>query len=95
MEKWSVKMADCVVSGRPSLNYERWAYDNGVVMRGLLKIWEKTGDKKYFDVCLDYMEKFIYDNGMIKDYRPYEYNIDLINNVKILFDIDYMQIFVI
>ncbi len=87
MEKWSVKMADCVVSGTPSLNYERWAYDNGVVMRGLLKIWEKTGDKKYFDVCLDYMEKFIYDNGMIKDYRPYEYNIDLINNGKILFDI--------
>ncbi len=87
MEKWSVKMADCVVLGRPSLNYERWAYDNGVVMQGLLKIWKKTGDKKYFDFCGDYMERFIYDNGMIKDYRPYEYNVDLINNGKVLFDI--------
>lgn len=87
MEKWSVKMADCVVFGRPSLNYERWSYDNGVVMLGLLKLWKKTGQRKYFEHCKDYMEKFIYDNGMIKDYRPYEYNIDLINNGKILFDV--------
>lgn len=87
MEYWSVKMADCVVLDRPSINYDRWAYDNGVVMKALLKVWKKTGDKKYFDVCRDYMDKFIYDNGMIKDYRPYEYNIDLINNGKVLFDI--------
>lgn len=87
MKNWSVKMADCVVLGRPSLNYERWAYDNGVVMWGLIKLWKETGDRRYFDVCKDYMERYIYDNGMIKDYRPYEYNIDLINNGKILFDV--------
>ncbi len=86
MEKWSIKMADCVVSGRPALNYEKWAYDNGVVMLGLLKVWKKTGERKYFDVCKEYMEEYIYDNGMIKNYRPYEYNIDLINNGKVLFD---------
>ena len=87
MKKWSVKMADCVVLGRPSLNYNRWIYGNGVVMLGLLKIWKKTGDKKYFDICKDYMENYIYENGMIRDYRPYEYNIDHINSGKALFDI--------
>ncbi len=87
MEKWSVKMADCIVLGRPTLNYDRWSYDNGVVMAALLGLWKKTGDKKYFDVCKDYMEKYVYENGMIRDYRPYEYNIDLINNGKLLFDL--------
>ncbi len=84
--KWSVKMADCVLAGRPALNYQRWSYDNGVVMKGLLNLWKKNGEDKYFDFCKAYMEDFIYENGMIKDYRPYEYNIDLINNGKILFD---------
>ena len=87
MEKWSVKMADCVVFGRPALDYNRWNYGNGVVMLALLDIWKKTKDRKYFDVCKDYMEKYIYENGMIRDYRPYEYNIDYINNGKILFDL--------
>jgi len=86
MEKWSVKMADCVLLEKPHLNYERWAYDNGVVMLGLLMVWKKTGDKKYFEHCRNYMEMYIYENGMIRDYRPYEYNIDYINNGKVLFD---------
>ncbi len=86
MQLWSLKMADCVIKGRPALA-DKWAYDNGVVLKGLINVWRITNDYKYFDFCREFMDRFIYDGGLIRDYRPYDYNLDLINNGKILFEL--------
>ena len=77
MQLWSLKMADCVIKGRPALA-DKWAYDNGVVLKGLINVWRITNDYKYFDFCREFMDRFIYDGGLIRDYRPYDYNLDLI-----------------
>lgn len=83
---WSVKMADSMLKGKPEF-IDKWAYDNGVVMKGFEKIWESTGDKKYFDFVKEHMDKFIQDDGTVKTYDPKEYNIDHINNGKLLFSL--------
>ncbi|HYJ37871.1 MAG TPA: glycoside hydrolase family 88 protein [Chitinophagaceae bacterium] len=60
----------------------RWSYDQGVILKGIEGIWNATGDARYFNYIQKSMDHFVSDNGMIKGYRPDEFNIDHINNGK-------------
>lgn len=86
---WSKKMVDSVMERYPKL-YEskkyngKWSYDYGVVLKGVEKVWKKTGEQKYFDFIKSNMDYFINDEGNIKMYDKEKYNIDYINNGKIL-----------
>ena len=51
-------MADSVLSKFPELR-NRWAYDYGVVCKGLQKVYEWTGDRKYFDYIEANMNHFL------------------------------------
>src|SRR6185503_7115 len=62
----------------------RWSYDMGVVLKGFEGLWRNTGDVKYYNYILKQMDFFVKDDGGIKTYRPDEYNIDHINNGKLL-----------
>jgi unsaturated rhamnogalacturonyl hydrolase len=63
----------------------RWSYDLGVILKGFENIWVNTGDPRYFDYIQRSMDFYVQDGGnSIKDYRPDEYNIDHINNGKLL-----------
>lgn len=81
---WAKKMCDSVLRGKPRLN-QTWAYDNGVVMKGFERVYKSTGDRKYYDFIKDYYDYFVNEKGDIKTYNPQEYNIDHINNGKLLF----------
>lgn len=63
----------------------RWSYDQGVILKGFENIWVNTGVPRYFEYIQRSMDFFVADGGAaIKGYRPDEYNIDHINNGKIL-----------
>src|SRR5688572_24060705 len=62
----------------------RWSYDMGVILKGFEGIWRNTGDVKYYNYILKQMDFFVQDDGTIKTYKPDEYNIDHINNGKLV-----------
>ncbi len=62
----------------------RWSYDMGVILKGFEGIWRNSGDVKYYQYILKQMDHFVQDDGTIKTYKPDEYNIDHINNGKLI-----------
>ena len=65
----------------------KWNYTHGLELQSILKVWEKTGDRKYFDYVVSYADTMIHDDGSITAYRWSKYNIDHVNPGKILFPI--------
>ncbi len=84
----SQKMIDSVMFIRPLLSKgvqnDKWSYDYGVVLKGAELIWKKTGEQKYFDYMKKNMDAFVNDNGNIREYDINHFNIDHINNGKVL-----------
>jgi len=62
----------------------KWSYDMGVILKGFEGIWLRTADRKYFNVIQAKMDWFVQNDGTIKGYEADEYNIDHINNGKLL-----------
>jgi len=62
----------------------KWRYDQGVILMGIESLWNTTGDVKWFNYIQKSMDFFVGENGSIRGYRPDEYNIDHINNGKLL-----------
>lgn len=62
----------------------RWSYDQGVILKGIEGIWNATGDGDYFRYIQRQMDFYVQEDGSIKGYRPDEYNIDHINNGKLI-----------
>lgn len=62
----------------------RWSYDMGVILKGVERVWQNTGDVKYFNYIQKLMDFYVREDGSIKDYKPDEYNIDHINNGKLI-----------
>ena len=62
----------------------KWTYDMGVVLKGIEGQWLQTGDKNYYQYIQKQMDFFVGDDGSIKTYKQEEYNIDNINNGKVL-----------
>ena len=89
-QPWSQQMAATVmklwkdsfslVPGRPA----KWAYDQGVILKGFEGIWNSTGDGQYFRYIEKQIDHFVQADGTIKGYRPDEFNIDHINNGKLI-----------
>src|SRR6185503_1269579 len=63
---------------------ERWSYEQGVLLKGIESVWLNTGDGKYFNFIQRSIDRFVNDDGTIKTYRLDEYNIDNINEGKLL-----------
>lgn len=63
----------------------RWSYDQGVILKGIEGVWLATGDPKWFDYIQKQMDYYVAEDGTsIKDYEGSHYNIDHVNNGKLL-----------
>ncbi len=62
----------------------KWSYDMGVILKGFEGIWMNTGDVSYFNAIQGKMDYFVKDDGSIKGYELDEYNIDHVNNGKLV-----------
>lgn len=85
---WSQRMIDSVMIRKPLLSAgvqnDKWSYDYGVVLKGTELVWRKTGDMKYFDYIKENMDAFVDNDGNIREYDINLFNIDHINNGKVL-----------
>lgn len=81
---WHIRMADSILS-RDTQVHVKWEYDDGVVLQGMAAIYDLTGEARYLRYIQALMDSFVLDDGQsIRGYSPDEYNIDHINNGKIL-----------
>lgn len=78
MKMWPDSFA--LKPGQPA----KWSYDQGVILKGVEGIWQATGDPKWFNYIQKSMDHYVREDGTIKGYRPDEYNIDHLNNGKVL-----------
>lgn len=62
----------------------KWRYDQGVILKGIAGVWYATSDKQYFDYIQKSMDYYVSNDGKIKGYKQTEYNIDHVNNGKLL-----------
>ncbi|MCU4158025.1 glycoside hydrolase family 88 protein [Carboxylicivirga sp. A043] len=85
-EKWSVKMADNVISQYDSLVYYlnpkkvKWEYDYAFLGQAIDRLGNI--DSKYSKYMADYIDYFVNEDGTIDKYKLSDYNIDRVNPGK-------------
>lgn len=92
-QKYSQRMADSEMRRFPEawqLDYgsrPQFGYTQGLGCLAMIKVWQETGDRKYYDYVHQYMDFMVNDAGEIHgyDYRTDPYNLDMINAAKVLF----------
>jgi len=80
---WSVLMANSVMQRSPLLS-RRWHYEPGVALLALRNVWAATGEKRILDFIKRNIDEFVGPDGSIRTYRLEEYNLDQINEGKLL-----------
>ena len=81
-QRWSEKMAATAMANfwKDSLMKSQrppsWTYEQGVVFRGIEGVYKKTGDKKYFNYIQRVLDSYLDTNGVIRNYKMEDYNID-------------------
>ena len=63
---------------------ERWSYEHGVLLKGVENVWLNTADGKYFKFIQQSIDRFVTDDGTIRTYKIDDYNLDNINEGKLL-----------
>jgi unsaturated rhamnogalacturonyl hydrolase len=62
----------------------RWAYDQGVILKGIEGAWKLTGDATYINYIQHSMDYYVQEDGSILDYKGTDFNLDHLNNGKLL-----------
>jgi unsaturated rhamnogalacturonyl hydrolase len=83
--RWSVRTADSVMARHRPLLSRRWHYEPGVALLALKRVWQETREKAYFDYIKRNIDEFVGPEGDIRTYRLEDYNLDQINEGKLLF----------
>ena len=81
---WSIRAAETLMERHPSLT-DRWHYEPGVALLALQRVWEQTKDARYFEYIQRNIDTFIDESGDIRTYHLEDYNLDQINQGKLLF----------
>jgi unsaturated rhamnogalacturonyl hydrolase len=90
-QSWSVRMVESIMKRHPvswtvnNMEEPRWGYQEGLVMKAILEVWQRTGDDTYWNYAKSYYDTFISKDKIINYYDIEEYNIDRINAGKPLF----------
>lgn len=64
-----------------------WNYIDGCMMTSLYSIYRQTGDRKYLDFIDQFIDYYVFDDGTIRGYDLETYNLDNLNEGRILFDL--------
>lgn len=88
---WSVRMAESEMIRNPSLwmadfvTEKKWNYTQGLMGLAFLRLYDATGDRRYFDYARGYADSLIDADGNIFKYRMDNYNLDQVNPGKMMF----------
>jgi unsaturated rhamnogalacturonyl hydrolase len=83
--RWSEKIAKSFLQRYPdAIPYNagnpeiRWNYEPGLIYVALLRMWEATGEQRYFDIVRKNLDLFVEHDGTIKTYKRSDFNLDMI-----------------
>ena len=62
-----------------------FGYAQGVGCCAMLRMWQATGERRYYDYVKQWADSLINDQGEIHLYNQADYNLDFINSGKVLF----------
>lgn len=62
-----------------------WNYIDGCMIKSILDLYDYEGDVKYLEFADSYVDYFINEDGSILGYNLEDYNLDFINEGKVLF----------
>lgn len=68
-----------------SAKVDLWNYEDGCVLIGAIQIYRATHETFYKDFVLQYLQKYITEDGKIRFYEKSEFNIDGISTGRTLF----------
>ena len=81
----SARVASGLIAEHPTGLTDKWEYDSGLVLKGMLEVWKKTHDAKYFDYVKHTIDALLDENGDIRGFHSDEHNLDSINMGKVVF----------
>ena len=64
-----------------------WNYIDGCMMTSLYTIYKLTKDRKYLEFIDKFVDYYVFDDGTIRGYDMSTYNVDNINEGRVLFDL--------
>lgn len=64
-----------------------WNYIDGCMMTSLLELYKQTGDDKYLNFVISYVDYFVQEDGTIKGYDITKYSTDDMCESRVLFDL--------
>ena len=64
-----------------------WNYIDGCMMTSLFSIYKQTNDKKYLDFIDNFVDYYVFDDGTIRGYELDTFNLDYLNEGRVLFDL--------
>lgn len=64
-----------------------WNYIDGCMITALLEIARIKGDHRYFDFAEKFIDHFVNEDGSIRTFQPEKYNLDDINEGRVLFEL--------
>lgn len=68
-----------------SAKIDKWNYEDGCVLKGAIMMYEVTSDDYYKNFVIDYLKKYINEDGTINFYKEDDYNIDNVSTGTVLF----------
>jgi unsaturated rhamnogalacturonyl hydrolase len=81
---WSVRMAESVMR-RDSIVHPEWDYVAGVLLLGIHRVGERTKDPRFASYVKRNVDRLVRPDGTIATYDLEEFNLDQINEGKLLF----------
>ena len=64
-----------------------WNYIDGCMMTSLYSIYQQKNDRAYLDFIDGFVDYYVFADGSIRGYELETYNVDNINEGRILFDL--------
>ena len=64
-----------------------WNYIDGCMMTSLYSIYKITGNKKYLEFIDKFVDYYVFEDGSIRGYDLDTYNVDNLNEGRVLFDL--------
>ncbi|WP_374759646.1 glycoside hydrolase family 88 protein [Dyadobacter chenhuakuii] len=73
-DSFMARHKDSILVGKNTAT--KWDYEQGLMLKAIEKIWNRTGEGKYFDYIRKDIDQYVKSDGSIRTYKFDDFNID-------------------
>lgn len=85
-KSWSVRMSRAAMQRHPVI-HEKWDYTAGLMLLAFDRVGQATGDASFHAYVKQNIDRLVDSTGSIKTYRSDDYNLDQINQGRLLYQL--------